>query len=259
MKAEIHLPVKGPEEFVRFSVSQRMEHLLMIISFTGLVITGIPQKFFGADWAQNMIMMMGGIETTRFIHRVLAVMFLLEGLYHAGYISMTIIGRRFTPSMFPNIEGRDGRHLLLRVLHRPHGAKTDVRPVRVPPEVRVLGSGHGLVHHGAHGSHADVPRSDDAAASRGLRARGEGDARGRGADGDPGHRGLALLRCPSEPGAFPGGHRDIHGEDVARANDGGAPLEYARLVGIKLEDEEPEGELAHEASGEGNEPQLKPQ
>lgn len=102
MHAETHLPVKGPEEFVRFSVSQRMEHLLMIISFSGLVITGIPQKFFGAEWAQTMIMLMGGIETTRFIHRVLAVMFMLEGLYHAVYIAVTILGGRFRPSMFPS-------------------------------------------------------------------------------------------------------------------------------------------------------------
>jgi formate dehydrogenase subunit gamma len=102
MKGETHLPVRGPEEFVRFNKSQRIEHFLMIISFSGLVITGLPQKFFGSDWAQTMIMLMGGIETTRYIHRVLALMFVLQGLYHVTYVVVTGLAGRFSTAMFPN-------------------------------------------------------------------------------------------------------------------------------------------------------------
>lgn len=92
-----------PRDFVRFSRSQRVEHLLLMISFTLLVITGVPQKFFGAGWAQNMILLMGGIEMTRLIHRVFAIVFCLEGVYHVAYIGVTVLQGRFTPSMIPGM------------------------------------------------------------------------------------------------------------------------------------------------------------
>ena len=92
-----------PREFVRFSPSQRFEHLLLMISFTLLVITGVPQKFFGAAWAQNIILLMGGIETTRLIHRISAILFCLEGVYHVACIGVTVLQGRFTPSMIPGM------------------------------------------------------------------------------------------------------------------------------------------------------------
>lgn len=101
MTKEERMANKPSEWFVRFSPSQRLEHLLIIVSFTGLVVTGLPQKFFGSGWAQAMIMLMGGIDTTRFIHRALAIMFCLEAIYHLAYIGTLILRGRFTPSMFP--------------------------------------------------------------------------------------------------------------------------------------------------------------
>lgn len=96
-------PAPGPEQFVRFSVSQRLEHLLMMTTFTLLVVTGIPQKFFGAGWAQSMIVTFGGIETTRLIHRITATIFCLEGGYHALFIGYLIARGRFAPSMIPGL------------------------------------------------------------------------------------------------------------------------------------------------------------
>ena len=58
---------KAPEQFVRFNLSQRLEHLLMMISFTMLVVTGLPQKFFGEGVSQAIIMGLGGIDNTRLV------------------------------------------------------------------------------------------------------------------------------------------------------------------------------------------------
>ncbi len=91
----------GPEELVRFSRSQRIEHLLMMISFTALVVTGVPQKFFEASWAQSLIFAMGGIESTRFLHRAFSTLFCLQGLYHAGCIGVALARGRFSASMIP--------------------------------------------------------------------------------------------------------------------------------------------------------------
>jgi formate dehydrogenase subunit gamma len=91
-----------PEAFVRFSSRQRMEHRLIMISFTALVVTGLPQKFFGSGWAQNLILLMGGIETTRFLHRAFAILFCLEAVYHFGYIAWLAATGRFVPTMIPS-------------------------------------------------------------------------------------------------------------------------------------------------------------
>jgi cytochrome b subunit of formate dehydrogenase len=55
--------------FLRFSVSQRIEHWVLFISFTALAVTGLPQKFSNASWAESMIAAMGGIEQVRLWHR----------------------------------------------------------------------------------------------------------------------------------------------------------------------------------------------
>ncbi len=104
MKAEHQRQTETAGYFVRFSRSQRAEHLLMMISFTVLVVTGIPQKFFGSGWAQTIIMALGGIETTRLIHRGFATLFCLEAVYHGAYTAWLILTGRFVPSMIPGLK-----------------------------------------------------------------------------------------------------------------------------------------------------------
>jgi len=94
----------GPEVFVRFSLGQRLEHMAIMVSLTALVLTGVPQKFFDAAWAQSVIMAMGGIESTRLIHRAFAAMFCLEGIYHVGCIGAAMLRGRFVPSMIPSMK-----------------------------------------------------------------------------------------------------------------------------------------------------------
>lgn len=66
----------------RFSLAQRVEHFLLLISFNVLVITGLPQKYSGVGWGERLIALFGGIDQTRFIHRTFAVILVMLGLYH---------------------------------------------------------------------------------------------------------------------------------------------------------------------------------
>ncbi|HEX9017527.1 MAG TPA: cytochrome b/b6 domain-containing protein [Chloroflexota bacterium] len=93
--------MKAPEQFVRFNRSQRAEHFLMMLSFTLLVVTGLPQKFFTEGISQTIIMGLGGIENTRLLHRVVATVFCLEAVYHLLTIAWSIARGRFAPSMVP--------------------------------------------------------------------------------------------------------------------------------------------------------------
>ncbi|MFQ5873677.1 MAG: formate dehydrogenase subunit gamma [Dehalococcoidia bacterium] len=69
-------------EFVRFALGRRVEHLLLLLTFVVLVVTGVPQKFHNAAWAQGLITAMGGVEFVRLIHRFSATLMGLGAFYH---------------------------------------------------------------------------------------------------------------------------------------------------------------------------------
>ncbi|TAK33690.1 MAG: cytochrome C [Chloroflexota bacterium] len=91
------------EEFVRFNRGQRLEHLLLIITFTSLCVTGLPQKFAQNDVAAWIIVSLGGIETTRIIHRIVATVFVLQSLYHVAYIVLGVVRGNQKPHMVPGL------------------------------------------------------------------------------------------------------------------------------------------------------------
>lgn len=81
----------------RFTLGQRIEHTLLIISFTLLGLTGIPQKYAGSGWAETLIAWMGGIEQVRALHHAAAVMLILEACFHfiAVLYRVYVQGARF--------------------------------------------------------------------------------------------------------------------------------------------------------------------
>ena len=68
--------------FIRFSLSQRLQHILLMVSFTLLCLTGLPQRYSDADWARGLISVMGGLDTVRLVHHLSGIMLLFQGLYH---------------------------------------------------------------------------------------------------------------------------------------------------------------------------------
>ena len=60
------------ESYVRFRLSDRIEHFILLTSFTILGVTGIPQMFANTGWGVTLINLMGGIEFIRIVHRVAA-------------------------------------------------------------------------------------------------------------------------------------------------------------------------------------------
>ena len=48
------------EQYTRFDLSQRIQHVLLIISFTTLSITGLLQLFVGAAWSRWVMYVLGG-------------------------------------------------------------------------------------------------------------------------------------------------------------------------------------------------------
>jgi cytochrome b subunit of formate dehydrogenase len=105
---------EGKRTFVRFTLSQRLEHLVQIFGFITLCVTGIPQKYNGAPWADSAIAAMGGIDLVRGIHRAFAVVLVLELVYHTVAIVWALAVKKARWSMMPRLQ--DAKDALQMVL-----------------------------------------------------------------------------------------------------------------------------------------------
>lgn len=107
-------PTPKPSYVTRFSRWQRIEHAILILSFTTLAVTGLPQKFATAPISDTIIGILGGIETVRGIHRIAAILLMAQSIYHVVAVLYRVLVRRAGLSMFPVID--DFKHLLQDVL-----------------------------------------------------------------------------------------------------------------------------------------------
>ena len=95
---------KRERSITRFHWSQRIAHIILLSSFTTLGITGLPQKYALSDWGRYLIGAFGGIETTRIIHHVAAVILMLLSIYHLIDLLYKIYVRRIRLSMLPGLK-----------------------------------------------------------------------------------------------------------------------------------------------------------
>jgi cytochrome b subunit of formate dehydrogenase len=80
------------KEFLRFSRLNRMLHIVMIISFMSLALTGMTLKFSYTSWAATLSHILGGFESAGYMHRVAAV--LMVGIFVAHIVDLTRRKRR---------------------------------------------------------------------------------------------------------------------------------------------------------------------
>jgi formate dehydrogenase subunit gamma len=86
---------------VRFSVSQRLQHASVMALFVALVLTGFPQKFPDAPWAQGLVDAMGGLSRARWLHRAAGVAFAAFALAHLGTAAARLLLGRQALSLVP--------------------------------------------------------------------------------------------------------------------------------------------------------------
>ncbi len=68
-----HKPVEGEPLYRRFTTFERTMHLIMVISFFVLALTGMALKFSYMGWAQVFAGALGGFATTGVLHRLGAI------------------------------------------------------------------------------------------------------------------------------------------------------------------------------------------
>ncbi len=112
---------------VRFTLKQRIEHVLTMVVFTLLCLTGLPQKFYGSGWAQRLVDLFGGIDSARWIHRFCGWALLISTLFHFYSAIFTIAQKKTRLSMIPTRKDFEDAVATLRYYLglRDHGPKYD--------------------------------------------------------------------------------------------------------------------------------------
>lgn len=103
-------PETKPNKVVRFSANQRLQHAVVMVSFVVLVVTGVPQLAPENDWARWIIQNVGGIHSTRLVHRSFGFVFTFAAVYHFGFILHHVFARRRPLSLL--LTARDFRDVL---------------------------------------------------------------------------------------------------------------------------------------------------
>ncbi len=96
-------------EYPRFRLMARIEHMMLLISFTILCLTGLPQKFPFSPLSQGIIALLGGINFIRLIHRWAAIVLILGTIYHLLTSSYRLFVKRERMRMLPDL--KDGLDL----------------------------------------------------------------------------------------------------------------------------------------------------
>ncbi len=101
------------QDYTRFSLNQRLQHIFMFVPFIILVLTGFPIKFPESEFWSYVMSAAGGIENARVIHRVAAAVMILDFGFHIIYVFYNLIKNRPSFSemhLLPN--KRDGQNIV---------------------------------------------------------------------------------------------------------------------------------------------------
>jgi cytochrome b subunit of formate dehydrogenase/mono/diheme cytochrome c family protein len=102
------------KEYKRFTLSERIEHIVLLVTFTTLAITGLAQKFATDTLGAIIINAFGGIELTRIIHRGASIGLMAVSVYHIIAVLYRVIVRKRSLHMFPVFE--DFKHVYEDIL-----------------------------------------------------------------------------------------------------------------------------------------------
>ncbi len=89
--------INGEKFFYRFSLNQRIQHIILALTVIVLVLTGMPLKFHDAPWAQFLYGIFGGISAAPVVHKVVGSVMLALFVYHIGYLVYIIRKYQYLP------------------------------------------------------------------------------------------------------------------------------------------------------------------
>ena len=107
----------GETAYVRFVSFHRIGHTIVMSSFLGLALTGLPLKYHEFSWARALAAGMGGFHNTGFWHRFFGVILMTSMLvYLARMVRLLVQGRKKGHSLANLFFGSDSPVPTLRDL-----------------------------------------------------------------------------------------------------------------------------------------------
>lgn len=79
--------------FERFTLNERMQHVILLTTFMILVVTGFALKFPDSWWARPLVWIERGYAVRAWLHRISGVLMTLAAIYHLAYLFGTQRGR----------------------------------------------------------------------------------------------------------------------------------------------------------------------
>lgn len=77
-----HVAASGGRYYLRFDLLTRVMHALLMFSFIGCALTGLPLLVADHAWAQGFARMLGGFRSTMLIHRICAAIMIVVFVAH---------------------------------------------------------------------------------------------------------------------------------------------------------------------------------
>ena len=107
------------DRVTRFGPWAIFQHAAVILLFTALLVTGLPQKWPQSDLSQGVVDALGGIFATRWMHRVAGILFTAMTVAHVVVAVVQVATRRAKPTMLLSRQDfRDTLHNLRFYLGR---------------------------------------------------------------------------------------------------------------------------------------------
>jgi len=109
--------IQQERTFWRFALVQRLEHAVIFLSITVLLLTGLPQKYRSTAWSQELLSTPGRVHFIQQVHHIAALVLILEVLFHLGNAIVLMARRKLPGHIFPTMQDvRDAGQMVLYLL-----------------------------------------------------------------------------------------------------------------------------------------------
>jgi formate dehydrogenase gamma subunit len=101
---------RGHPGQLRLTVSERVQHSVLVVSFVVLVITGFALKYPHSFWAAPIVSWEHAFPVRGWLHRIAGLALIGASVYHIIYVAAKKSGRKWLRDMVPDL--RDAREAL---------------------------------------------------------------------------------------------------------------------------------------------------
>jgi nitrate/TMAO reductase-like tetraheme cytochrome c subunit len=88
---------------VRLTLNERVQHVLLLVSFITLVVTGFALKYPHSFWALPIVQWEKNFPLRGWLHRLAGVVLIGASIYHLIYLFTKRDGRRWMKAMLPRV------------------------------------------------------------------------------------------------------------------------------------------------------------